>query len=330
MALLKQNAMLSSRTKKEAKRLSWPCRLWYDRKPMNVKKGLIIAGSAIAIAALIFFLIFNKTFFAPSKAALQISSTPNTRVFLNDTEVGITPFFDNSLNAEEYSVKLVPQDESANLIPWEGKVTLTANIVTSINYELGENQEKMSGKIITLERVGDLKSSSLSIVSQPEVLVKVNGESKDYTPILLENLEPKEYQITLNSPGFVEKEISAQTIAGYKLILSVKLARKDLEGISEATASGEEENQEESQEEDQEEEAKSTPSNDLEKPYVKILSTDTGWLRVRSGPGISFEEIAKVKPEETYPYLEEENGWYKIEVENEEGWISGTYAELIE
>ena len=42
-------------------------------------------------------------------------------------------------------------------------------------------------------------------------------------------------------------------------------------------------------------------------------------------------EAAKINPGEMYPYLnEEENGWYKIEYEaDKEGWVSGTYVDLV-
>jgi N-acetylmuramoyl-L-alanine amidase len=66
---------------------------------------------------------------------------------------------------------------------------------------------------------------------------------------------------------------------------------------------------------------------------VEILSTSTGFLRVRSEPSILGEEIGRVEPGERYPYLDEDEdtGWLKIEYEEgKEGWVSGQYAKKIE
>lgn len=63
---------------------------------------------------------------------------------------------------------------------------------------------------------------------------------------------------------------------------------------------------------------------------VKILSTRTGYLRVRTGPGTSFAEVARVNPGETYELLEEKTGWAKIKVSDTvSGWVSSQYTTKI-
>lgn len=65
-------------------------------------------------------------------------------------------------------------------------------------------------------------------------------------------------------------------------------------------------------------------------PKVKILSTGTGWLRVRSGPSKSDPEIAKVNVGDELELLEEQSGWYKIKLaDGKEGWISASYAKKL-
>ena len=67
------------------------------------------------------------------------------------------------------------------------------------------------------------------------------------------------------------------------------------------------------------------------KPKVRVLPTGVGFLRVRSGPGTSYTEIAKIHPGETYPFLEDKSGWYRIVLDDgREGWIIGKYAEEVE
>lgn len=70
-----------------------------------------------------------------------------------------------------------------------------------------------------------------------------------------------------------------------------------------------------------------TTTQELE--TITIADTPTGWLNVRSGPGVNFEAINKVYPGENYPLLAEEGEWIKIkitlEVEETEGWINQQY-----
>ncbi|OGY27076.1 MAG: hypothetical protein A2Z42_01730 [Candidatus Woykebacteria bacterium RBG_19FT_COMBO_43_10] len=70
-----------------------------------------------------------------------------------------------------------------------------------------------------------------------------------------------------------------------------------------------------------------------EKPttnQVQILSTPTGILNVRSGPGLNNSVIAKINPGEKYQLLNEKPEWYKIKLSSgETGWISSQYAKKL-
>ncbi|MBI5306181.1 pilus assembly protein PilM [Candidatus Wolfebacteria bacterium] len=59
---------------------------------------------------------------------------------------------------------------------------------------------------------------------------------------------------------------------------------------------------------------------------VKIQDTPTGWLNVRKGPGSNFDLILKIYPGEFYVLLEEKGDWYKIKIDEKEGWINSQYA----
>jgi len=61
---------------------------------------------------------------------------------------------------------------------------------------------------------------------------------------------------------------------------------------------------------------------------VTIKDTSTGWLRVREKPG--GKEIGRVYPGEEYKFIGQESGWYQIEFEGGEAWISGSWAEINE
>lgn len=60
-----------------------------------------------------------------------------------------------------------------------------------------------------------------------------------------------------------------------------------------------------------------------------ILETGLGWLRVRKEPNTSAEELAKADVGNTYAVLEEQTDWVKIKVNDEiTGWVSSQYVEI--
>lgn len=281
------------------------------------------------------FILRGKIFKKEGPAALQISSTPQASVFLDGNNVGITPFFNDKLTPGEHTVKLEPQATTDQLVSWESKVTLAPNILTVINRTLGSSESLSSGEILSLEKIAKKDTSSLAVVSIPDqAVVKVNGEPRGFAPVLVENLPAGDYQVIVSTPGYEEKTISAHTVTGYKLTVTVQLAKK--EEAKEATPSAEKEEKEEEVEATPTPKvtpkAEATPTPSVEKPYVRIVSPSTGWLRVRSGPGMTYEELAKIDDGTTYSYLgETKNDWHKIEYEEgKEGWVSGVYSELVE
>ena len=64
---------------------------------------------------------------------------------------------------------------------------------------------------------------------------------------------------------------------------------------------------------------------------AKILETGLGWLRVRDSAGTGGTEITRVDVGNEYAVVDESAGWVKIKVTNDtEGWVSSTYVEIIE
>lgn len=291
----------------------------------------------VGVLALILIGIIVKTKFLGRQGpgALQVSATPRATVFIDGTQSGITPFFNDKIKAGEHTLKLVPESTTDSLISWEGKINLLPGIITAVNRTLGSSESVSSGEIISLEKIGRKDKSSLAVVSIPDqAVVKINGEPKGFTPLTIEDLEPADYQVTISSSGYEERTVSAHAVGGYKLIINVQLAQKT-EGIGEATPSGELATTPTPT-------GKTTPSPKVTptpkvettppaKPYVTVKETPTGFLRVRLGPSTAATEAAQVKPGEMYPYLnEEKSGWLKIEYEtNKEGWVSGVYVDLI-
>jgi len=271
------------------------------------------------------------------KAALQVNSIPKATVYIEGEEKGTTPFEDKKLSPGEITLKLVPEVTAVNLNPWEKKIKLVGGVMTVVNWEFGQNELASAGEVLTLEKTKNKETASMSVVSIPDAaVVRLDGEARGFTPLNLDQITAGEREIVITTNGFQDRSITAKLINGYELIANVKLAKAE----------------EEKKEEEKEPEttptptpkdaAKVTPSpkptpsgptpTPPERPYVKIKSTPTGWLRVREKAStLDSEELAKVNPTEMYPLLDEENGWYQIEYkEGEKGWISGKYAEKYE
>ena len=80
-------------------------------------------------------------------------------------------------------------------------------------------------------------------------------------------------------------------------------------------------------------EGKQEPKEEEKTTMVEILSTPTGFLRVRAEPSTAATEVSQVKPGERFAFIEENEtkDWFKIEYEKgEEGWVSSQYAKKVE
>ncbi len=63
---------------------------------------------------------------------------------------------------------------------------------------------------------------------------------------------------------------------------------------------------------------------------LKIISTPTGYLNVRSEPGTTGLLVGKVNPGDIFTYTNKKSGWYEIVLpENKSGWVIETYIELV-
>ena len=206
--------------------------------------------------------------------------------------------------------------------------------MTVVNRSLAESEDKSSGYVLSLEPMAEKKEAKISVISTPDgVVVNLDGEPKGFTPLVLENVPAGERLLTVSAPGFKEETIKAKAAKGYKLMINVQLAREIEEEIEEKKEEIEEATESAEPAEDLEEGEEATEGAEMEKPYVKIKDTPTGWLNVRSEPSTAGKEetvLTKINPGEVYKFIEaNETGWYKIEYEKgKQGWISGKYATL--
>lgn len=275
------------------------------------KKALIVAILIILVAviAVIKFLILKT----PNSAGIKVNSNPAANIFIDDKLLGKSPL-EQKYPAGDYVLKLIPQDSAVQATSWQGKVKLNPSVYTYINRELGSSELVSGGEILTLEKLSR-NDTQLNVLSIPDAAtVLVDGLERGVTPLLLEDLTDGEHDIAISAVGFISRTVRVQLTQGYKLTANIQLALSKTGEISPTGAV-----------------ATPGPIDETKKnntPVVTIKDTETGFLRVRSGPSKTATETAQVKPGDKYPLLEEKDGWIKISItDGKEGWVSGLYVE---
>jgi hypothetical protein len=289
------------------------------KKLKLVGLGTIVVG---LIAAFVFFVV---GYFKPKVAGIYIETNPSATVFINDVQVGRTPY-KGTRKPGEMILKLVPESFEAPLAPYEAKINLVVGVETVVRRDFGESVETSSGEVISFEKI-EKDQISLAVVSIPDsVQLTIDGYLKSITPHKDSSVSPGEHTLSLSAKGYLDKTVRVKTYVGYKLTAVIQLAldNESAEGLSEELPSPDE------VAEDIKEE---------KKPQVRILETSVGFLRVRDEPSTLGEEIGRVEPGDVFNLLDmdEKTGWFEIEYEEsgedlptKTGWISNQYAEKIE
>lgn len=229
------------------------------------------------------------------RAGIKIDTNTEARVSIDNQDLGATPLQKEDLAPGQHLVVLTSDNGQ-----WQGYVKLNAGTLSVVNRELAPNDASSSGEVITLER-----GSGVTIVSNPSPSdVEVDGKVEGKTPLSLTSLPLGEHLFSISHPNYLKRSVRAALTEGYQLTLSVDLA------ISEADLS-----------------QVSTPPVTINST-VKVLSTPTGFLRVRDTPSTIGVEIGRVSPGDSLVLIEEQGSWDKVKLPNgKEGYVSSAYVE---
>ncbi|MCR4306060.1 MAG: PEGA domain-containing protein [Candidatus Daviesbacteria bacterium] len=228
-------------------------------------------------------------------SGISILSEPTeAAVFLNEKEVGKTPFEDKDLAVGEYVIRLVKEKSS-----WQGRVKLTPGTITVINRDLAEDPVSSAGETLTL-----IRGKGMTIISNPTgALVEIDGKPYGSSP-LTADIETGQHTILLSHTNYLNRSIRADLPDNFNLMLSVNLA------LSEADLS-----------------TTTTPVTTIT-PEVVVKQTPTGFLRVRDKAGLNGKEIAQVRPGDSLVFLEEIGSWIRVRLSSgTEGFVSSAYVE---
>jgi hypothetical protein len=242
------------------------------------------------------------------KSGLEIMSFPVANVYINGKDMGTTPYKNMNLKPGENEVRLVADNKQ-----WKRKVDLQNNINTIIDWQFGETTDEDSGYVLYLEKTGSKKASLMVNTTPDKTTVSVDGQTKGISPMKVADINQGDRQLSISLLGYKDVNVFMKAIDGYQLVVNAKLALEKT-NIDQIINN---ENQ-------------PTPSSLSTTGQSKIVikETETGWLRVRDLNSNLGKEVTKVKPGESYNLIDEQNGWYKIDLGNgKSGWISATYGE---
>ena len=273
-------------------------------------KKIIFVILCFLIALLIFVLIVYLLGQRPEKGALQVTSNPNSKVYVNDKLIGQTPLCvcegKKMLGVGDYTIRLVPLE--GNFEPFQRKITITSKVLTVVDRTFSQTALAQAS-IISLTEIADKKDAQISVISFPDnAAVYLDSNLVGQTPTLLKNITESDHEIKVTRDGYKDKIIRIRTVLGYRLDALIYLGIDPNIATSSATLI-------------------SSPSATVSKSTILILDTPTGFLRVRDKASLAGAEVGQVKPSETYELVSEQTGWYEIKLKDgKTGWISSQYV----
>jgi hypothetical protein len=293
-----------------------------------MKRKIFFLISLIGLVVLIGGIARYLNSRGPRQGELRVESIPTAAVFLDNKNIGKTPYKEK-IDIGEYTLKLVPESTTAQLITWQGKISVGQNLLTYANAQLSESELTTAIDLVWLEKITS-KVSELSVTTNPDgATVLVDDIVKGVTPLSLQDISAGEHNVSITSTGFITRTLKVRTTPGYRLIANLKLALSP--GGSVATASPTATLTPAPSGKTKTATAAAVKKTEPAKPYVRIKDTPTGFLRVRESPSTSATEAGRVNPGDMFTIVDSNNGWYEITYDGtNNGWVSGQYTEKVE
>ena len=194
------------------------------------------------IFSAIFFLAgCSIPFIGGKKSGLKIISTPQATVVLDGKQIGQTPLEQADLQPKAYKLQLIPQSGQ----PWETTITTKSNLQAVVERIFGQSDQESEGYVMELEQIGDKSQSQVNIITIPDpATVRIDGQPKGFAPVTATLTSQDNHEVTVSSAGYTEKRIPIAVPKGYRLQLSVQLARaRLLEPTPEASSSAQPEDE---------------------------------------------------------------------------------------
>ncbi len=283
-----------------------------------MKRKLLLGLSIILVASGLFLLVrVIYSFRDIEKGGLQVTANVHGRVLLDGKDIGEIPVRKTSstdtVPVGNYELRIEPEDTT--LSSYTARVRINGGVLTAVDKTFLPGSLG-SAYALTLEKTQNQKPK-IDITSVPSgALVTIDSVAVGATPYSSDSLSASEHEIEIQKEGFAKKTIRVKTVEKHTLVVSAALGTGDIGTVQipaniSPTPS-----------------VSASPTPVVAATTITILKTPNGFLRVRSGPSTSFGEVARVRPGETYTIITQENGWYQIQAEGVNGWISSQFASV--
>ncbi|MFC1722458.1 PEGA domain-containing protein [Patescibacteria group bacterium] len=260
-----------------------------------------------------------------SGTVLRVISEPTgASVFIDNTEIGKTPFTSSRLSEGDYDLRI----ERVGYEAQKARIRIQKGYTSNISVKLFPMPVPSRVSVFEgSDNLYDISSDNAQIISDPNTWVKavvywnqtrgVNLEGVGLNKELVFNYYIDFQGNLYNNLGLKMEDPSK--IAGLiETNRGAYLGRiSDGAGLTEPAK----------------ETWQAVTGSKIEDVtnMAKILQTGTGWLRVRSEPSLNSSEIAKADVGKEYALLEEQPEWVKIALsEDLQGWVSKTYVEIVD
>ena len=274
-------------------------------------KRFLMFFAPVVIAILIFIPVVILLSQQSGRGALQTTSIPKSKVYLNGKLVGETPLCQceasQMLKVGDYVIRLVP--EEGDFPPFEQKITIYKSVMTVVDRTFAKGVFA-EGLIMTLSPISDKNISQLSAITFPDkAQAFLDNSPVGITPLDLGSVTDSDHELVFKKDGYKDKTIRVKTAKGFKLS-AVAYLGISLEVASQSAA------------------PQASQSAVPAVSKVLILNTPTGFLRVREDSSIASLEVARVNPGDVFELVSEKEGWFEIKLKDgKSGWISSQYAQ---
>ncbi len=235
-------------------------------------------------------------------AGIEINTQPSVKIKIDGKDAGMSPYKNRSIKAGIINVKVGQEGIGF----WNKELELKKNISTVVYWTFGKNEVYSGGYILSMEKNND-KGSGIIVSSSPsKATVLIGGENRGLTPLLISDLGEGDKEIKISMPGYNSLNLGVRPVVGHQIVLEAMMAKEEKIAVSTPTPI-------------------SAPSEAENK--IKILKTDTGWLRVRDTPSSAGIEIDKVNVGEIFDSVGTSGDWTHIIVSEKQGWVSSKFVE---
>lgn len=265
--------------------------------------SLILISSLFKVSCFIFLVMLItgcSTIGSSKPAALQITTNPETSVFLNGKHIGKSPYFSDQLKSGDYTIKLSTSDAN-----YSNKITLNEGTLTVVNRELASNFQAQSGEVLWLEQ----NNSGFFISSiPPDANVSIDGRHIGKTPINAQNLEEGEHKVVISHLNYENREFAVKTSKKFLLNAEVTLALIGAKGNGNIS---------------------SIPSPQPQTKKIEILKTPQGFLRMRKASSLESQEVVRVPDGTQLEIIQETTDWIQVKYKDKIGWVSSQFTKKL-